>query len=349
MALYDFITAVAATYERRLDSDGHRILATAPDTLDPLLPAGYIVRSGGGKGRATLTPWFAVLDPDETSTPQDGMYVVYIFSADLRQVTLLLGQGATRLSDDRGWSVARERLLSDASTLRGALGSAVDDLQDSFELGDRGKRALSYMAGGIVSKTYEVGALPDDSVLERDLARFMSLYVRARIERSNHAQLDPGSIVLPARPLVPSELAFAPKSDEDYLVSIRGVEAVARSRRHETIVRELGEILEARGHEAGTNVHPIDLEVLALERRWMIEVKVVRNGDARAAVREAIGQLFEYRYFLRRDQPVTLTAAFSEPVGDAYVQLLQELGIEAIWKSRPRWEGTPDARFNLLA
>jgi hypothetical protein len=68
-------------------------------------------------------------------------------------------------------------------------------------------------------------------------------------------------------------------------------------------------------------------------------------------VREAIGQLFEYRRFLYAGTSIdpTLVGLFSEPIGDAYVGLLQELGIEAVWRDAGLWKGTPRALSGGLA
>jgi hypothetical protein len=69
-------------------------------------------------------------------------------------------------------------------------------------------------------------------------------------------------------------------------------------------------------------------------------------------VREAIGQLFAYRHFcyreLGRPDPA-LVALFSEPIGDAFVELLASLNIEAIWRTEEAWKGYAfDKRSSLL-
>jgi hypothetical protein len=63
------------------------------------------------------------------------------------------------------------------------------------------------------------------------------------------------------------------------------------------------------------------------------------------AVREAIGQLFAYRHFLyracRRSDPILL-ALFSEPIGDAFVALLSDLGIAVAWLRGGAWIGSTE-------
>ena len=42
-------------------------------------------------------PWIAILDPDVTESTQNGFYVVYLFSVDMKRVYLSLNQGITFL------------------------------------------------------------------------------------------------------------------------------------------------------------------------------------------------------------------------------------------------------------
>ena len=42
-------------------------------------------------------PWIAILDPEVTDSTQNGFYVVYLFSVDMKKVYLSLNQGITFL------------------------------------------------------------------------------------------------------------------------------------------------------------------------------------------------------------------------------------------------------------
>jgi MrcB-like, N-terminal domain len=57
-------------------SPGHLRLRQAAADVQPYLPGGRKVEASGGKGNATPTPWIGGLDPDETDSPQMGIYVV---------------------------------------------------------------------------------------------------------------------------------------------------------------------------------------------------------------------------------------------------------------------------------
>ena len=60
---------------------------------------------------------------------------------------------------------------------------------------------------------------------------------------------------------------------------------------------------------------------------------MVYGHESRNAVRSALGQLFDYRYFLYTTIPLAepkLIALFSEPVGEGYVSFLETHGIGTI-------------------
>src|SRR5207248_1627505 len=105
----DFLGQVATTYDRHagLSTPAQRLLRNAGQDLGGHVPAGIRVMGSGGKGAPTFTPWVGFFDPDETDSPERGVYVVYLFANDLSSVTLSLMQGITRLSDQIGWTEAR--------------------------------------------------------------------------------------------------------------------------------------------------------------------------------------------------------------------------------------------------
>jgi hypothetical protein len=76
---------------------------------------------------------------------------------------------------------------------------------------------------------------------------------------------------------------------------------------------------------------------------YLVEAKTVSN-NAELAVRDAIGQLFAYRHFFYRrrqvDDPV-LVAVFSEPVGEGFVELLETVGVAAVWLEDGAWRASP--------
>ncbi len=117
---------------------------------------------------------------------------------------------------------------------------------------------------------------------------------------------------------------------------------MVKSRSHERLVRDFGEWACTRGFTPSTS-HPRDLVLSAPGREWLVEAKVIYNGDAAGAARAAIGQLLDYRYFLYvlpgLPDPALL-ALFSEPIGKQYAGLLDSLSIAAVWRDEDTWGGS---------
>ncbi len=134
---------------------------------------------------------------------------------------------------------------------------------------------------------------------------------------------------------------FSPKSDSDYVAEVHAC-VMVKSRSHERLVRDFGEWACTRGFTPSTS-HPRDLVLSAPGREWLVEAKVIYNGDAAGAARAAIGQLLDYRYFLYvlpgLPDPALL-ALFSEPIGKQYAGLLDSLSIAAVWRDEDTWGGS---------
>ena len=66
-----------------------------PAVLSDYIKGNYIVCGSVGKGLATKTPWVAILDREITTSTREGVYVVFLFASDFKQVYLTLNQGTT--------------------------------------------------------------------------------------------------------------------------------------------------------------------------------------------------------------------------------------------------------------
>lgn len=155
--------------------------------------------------------------------------------------------------------------------------------------------------------------------------------------------------VLPA--IAESDLLsdFKPKDSGDYLSHVRG-RVLVKSRSHEQVLRDYGTAIVRHGWAPSTSVHPRDLELRRGNEVCLAEIKVVYKGNATHAVREAVGQLMEYRHFHYSEdlRPVPL-AVFSEAVGDGFVAYLQALGIAVVWQHGAAWRGSTKAtRLGLV-
>lgn len=89
--------------------------------------------------------------------------------------------------------------------------------------------------------------------------------------------------------------------------------------------------------------HPKDLVLRRDGREWLVEAKVLYQGNATNAVRAALGQLYAYRHFLYQKVEPQLVALFSEPIGDGYVAFLEACQIASVWKASRGWVGSTTA------
>jgi MrcB-like, N-terminal domain len=356
-----YISEVAATFDRSegMRSAAQQLLRRASVELHDFAPLGFKIQGSGGAGVPATIPWVGFLDPEETTSPHEGLYVVYLFSADLRAVYLALIQGITRLHKQiRPPAAARERLRADGARIRDELGpDRLAGWAASIELGDSRRLPAGYEAGTVAARRYDIGALPPEKRLRADLSRMFELYQDAVAAKRQLLTTKPGSIATPSAGPVRADQDvldyFKPKSAADYTAQVGGGR-FTRTRRHEALIRDYGRWARARGFRASTAEHPKDLVLRQVnrEREWLIEGKVVRRGNAAHAVREAVGQLLEYRRFLyvdKRKPPPELVALFTEPVGDAFVAMLDELGIQAVWNETGMWAGSPMAVDQGLA
>jgi hypothetical protein len=355
MNLRDFFAHVAATYDRTapMAHPTQKFLVSARDVLPEHAPGGFIVIGSGGHGLPTFTPWVGFFNPDETVSPQTGIYVVYLFSSDLSRLTLTLLQGEEKLRQTYGDTEARRRLAADALRIRGTLIDEVDDLETDIDLGPKqGARQRAYRAGTIVATHYDARDLPTEEMLRTDLRRFLQLYEHAIESRTRLLLGSPGAISAPGVTNLASSDGnplrdFKPKNDADYVATLKGRKLV-KTRRHERLVRDYGEWAQGRGFTPATE-HPKDLVLRKEGAQFLVEAKVVRNGNATQAVREAVGQLLTYSHFLSDGPPPQLVALLSEDVGRAYVQFLSKIGIGSVWFSKGRWFGSPETMSVGLA
>ena len=131
----------------------------------------------------------------------------------------------------------------------------------------------------------------------------------------------------------PAAQVFRPKEDSDYVVRVPGGPRV-QTRKHETLVRRAGEFFRKSSDQVSTP-HPKDLEVGApLHPSVVFKAKHVRRGSFAAPIREALGQLLEYRYFLGPTQADICILLDQEPPRDVIEFVEVGCGVLLAW-----WDG----------
>ena len=72
-----------------------------PKILEWIFPKDtYKIKGSIGQGRVTQCPWIAIMHTDETQSTQEGVYIVFLFSEDLKRVYITLAQGVTKSTQD---------------------------------------------------------------------------------------------------------------------------------------------------------------------------------------------------------------------------------------------------------
>ena len=357
VGLRGVLQSVASGYSVVDGGFGQEALQSAQSAINAAaVPAGWVVKSSRRIGKFTDTPWLGFFDPDETVDPKEGLYVCWIFEPDLEHVVVSIQQGTESLTKLTLEDVSiPSRLASDADFLRSALdANLISGLTESISFGS-GARQRRYAAGSVAHRRFSVQELPSETALIKVQREFCKLLGETIAVRNTTLLRSPGALnqaVPGAGKPSPGGLEhFKPKSSNDYLVHLAATNA-QRSRRHEKILNSYATWASSHGWTVASP-HPVDLRlrqgplvnegVQAWTDAVMIEVKVVRQGNVTAAVREAIGQLATYPFVVVPEEarPSIRTAAlFSEDVGELWVKVLENaLGISTLWWEEGAWVG----------
>lgn len=141
-----------------------------------------------GQGNITTTPWIATLDLHVTKSAQDGYYLVYLFSADLRNLVLAVCFGATAFQSQFGTGKKLSTALQDAvqamrttssnlvRNLDSDIADRVSQVRPELNTSSNSPSLKTYEECCIYSLTYDLSELPDESYLVRDYLNFLDLY-----------------------------------------------------------------------------------------------------------------------------------------------------------------------------
>lgn len=149
----------------------------------------------------------------------------------------------------------------------------------------------------------------------------------ARITASVELGVTMPTVKTTGKPVIGDLRPFAPKADLEYVKNIAGGVQVA-GRHHETLVNEFAEWLASHGLTPRRNV-AIDLGLD--EPPVIIEAEYVTSWPK--SIREAVGQLYEYRFFKVTGPQTKLILLASKPVPGEWIQYLEkDRGIAVAWQ-----------------
>lgn len=133
------------------------------------------VKGAAGMGQWATVPWIAIFNKNETDGAQEGIYVVYLFSDDLKRIYLTFNQGVTKPIDNDGRRLAFQKLKAKAIDIRTNFTLQGFNADDNIHLADSGPGS-DYEKATIFYKEYLLNNLPSNEVLINDLKQIVSFY-----------------------------------------------------------------------------------------------------------------------------------------------------------------------------
>lgn len=133
------------------------------------------VQGSVGQGNWAKNPWLAILDTRITTTTQNGEYIVYLFSEDLKTVYLTLAQGVTVPIREMGRTRAYQYLQEKADAIRRQLSLTGMKQDDQIYLSSEGL-GRDYQVSTIAYYRYDLDRMPDDQQLLADLENVVINY-----------------------------------------------------------------------------------------------------------------------------------------------------------------------------
>jgi len=135
-----------------------------------------IVKGSPGIANWASVPWLSIMDERETSSVQEGVFVVYLFSEDMNRVYLTLMNGVSEFTDEYTTSEARNRLKEKADQIIEILEIPEDFKTDkNIDLASSGL-GKDYEFGTIAYKEYKKDNLPSNEHLSKDLVDILDVY-----------------------------------------------------------------------------------------------------------------------------------------------------------------------------
>lgn len=129
----------------------------------------YAIKGSVGVGRATKTPWIAIMDKDITHSTREGVYLVFLLSADYKHVYLTLNQGTT-VPGQFGPRLGIRDITKNTQLIRGILNKRNEFLKRD---GDANIADERYKAGAIY---YTLWNIEDEEECLRLLNLYLEIY-----------------------------------------------------------------------------------------------------------------------------------------------------------------------------
>ena len=133
------------------------------------------IKGSPGMGNWNFVPWIAIFNKNETDGAQEGIYVVYLFSDDLKRLYLTFNQGITNPIVQFGRKVAIQKLQAKALDIRTNFTLQNFNSDNNIKLSN-GTPGSDYEKVTIFYKEYSLDNLPENDTLLSDLKQLISFY-----------------------------------------------------------------------------------------------------------------------------------------------------------------------------
>lgn len=240
-----------------IDEEARNIIITKlPEKLNLYLgklSSQYTIKGSVGVGRATKTPWIAIMDNDITKSTREGVYIVFLLSSDYKKVYLTLNQGTT-VPEQFGPRKSKKEITQNTHNIRELLHESNETLKhdDDADISDE-----RYKIGAIY---YSLWDTEDENKGERLLRTYLDVYkkykekknIKEETKNINQNQKDPKY-----RPYI-----TAIKSKPFLLLA--GISGTGKSR----IVRELARACWDKDSKEYDVQKPINYEMIQVKPNW---------------------------------------------------------------------------------
>lgn len=139
------------------------------------------IKGSAGKGHWTSTPYVAIMDERETDTPQEGVYVDYLFKYDEGKVYLAIDQGYTQLTEDYGKKEGESKLEERREKVRETTDLSYFKQDFPKNYSDNNLASSSKVA----FLEYQKDDFPSEEQLEEDLRKMVSEYQKYISQKEN--------------------------------------------------------------------------------------------------------------------------------------------------------------------
>ncbi len=358
------ITPSTLGYDHTGDSQqpAQKALLKSRRELLNFVPFGYRVNRSGVSPNLPVIPWISILNPELTTTTRAGLYVVYLYSADMKKLFLSMNQGYTRHAEVAHQSGYKGKAQRDRAcvTLRTEAGDLLIGLLSrdlvpkmnvaAISLGAEGDLPKGYEAGHIVGFEYDLRDFPSEEVLTNDLQDMFTIYDATRVINDEIRSLGQKERITVStdskntrKHNAKSDISsgfFEPRNTSEYVAHFSKL-TYQVSPLHEALLTEFAKFAESKSwNPINKKIGARDLVLVGSSgTEILVEAKTVGQSQE-LVVRQAIGQLFSYRYVYYDGRDIPLVALFNRPIAELWQGLLSSLKIDFIFSYEGKWEGT---------